>query len=140
MMLDIDTLLSDFQKFWRENEAIWRKKYDYQEAAPHIILQAYLQRVVNGGGRIVREMAAGTGRVDLCVEYQEQMHQIELKLKRDSKTYIRGVEQTTAYMDRLGCAEGRLVLFDQAKGTPWEKRLFIKAELAGGKKVTVYGC
>ena len=138
--LDMDALLKDFQVFWRENEAIWRKKYDYQEAAPHIILQAFLQRVVNGGGRIVREMAAGTGRTDLCAEYHGRKYPIELKIRRDCSTYAKGVEQAAAYMDQLGCTEGWLVIFDQAKATPWEDRLYVKREYAGGKTVTIYGC
>ncbi|MCL1816818.1 MAG: AAA-like domain-containing protein, partial [Clostridiales bacterium] len=40
--VDMDILLSDFQIFWRENAAIWRKKLDYQEAAPQLILHAFL--------------------------------------------------------------------------------------------------
>jgi hypothetical protein len=53
--LDMKRLLSDFQQFWRENSEIWVKRYQYQEAAPHLILQAFLQRIVNSGGRISRE-------------------------------------------------------------------------------------
>ena len=140
MTLDMDALLHDFQVFWRENEAIWQKKYDYQEAAPQLILQAFLQRVVNGGGRIIREMAAGTGRTDLCVVYNEHKYPIELKIKRDNNTYARGVEQIAAYMDRLGSAEGWLVIFDQSRDAPWEDRLFVKRERAGDKTITVYGC
>ena len=121
----MDALLKDFQVFWRENEALWRKNHNYQEAAPHIILQAFLQRVVNGGGRIVREMAAGTGRTDLCVEYHGRKYPIELKIRRDGSTYARGVEQTAAYMEQLGCTEGWLVIFGQEKGTPWEDMLFM---------------
>ena len=30
----------------------------YHEAAAHLVLMAYLQRVINGGGRIEREYAA----------------------------------------------------------------------------------
>ena len=37
------------------------------EAGPHLLLMAYLQRVINGGGRITREFAAGSGRADLVV-------------------------------------------------------------------------
>ncbi|MDR3121092.1 MAG: AAA-like domain-containing protein, partial [Clostridiales bacterium] len=65
--LDMDFLLRDFQSFWRENAAIWHEKYDYKEAAPQLVMLAFLQRVVNGGGRVLREMAAETRRVDLCV-------------------------------------------------------------------------
>ena len=138
--LDMDALLRDFQSFWRENEAIWRKKYDYQEAAPQLIMQAFLQRIVNGGGRIEREMAAGTGRTDLCVLYNGRKYPIELKIRRDGSTYARGVEQTAGYMDRLGCEEGWMVMFDQTKETPWEEKLFIRQEQAGGKMITVFGC
>ena len=88
----------------------------------------------------MRGMAAGTGRVGLCVEYRERKYPIELKIKRDSGTYDRGVGQAAAYMERLGCGEGWLVIFDRAKGTPWGDRLYVKKESVGGKTVTVYGC
>ncbi|MBI4026212.1 MAG: hypothetical protein HY360_14590 [Verrucomicrobia bacterium] len=38
---------------------MWRERFDYKEAAPHLVLMAFLQRVLNGGNRIVREMADG---------------------------------------------------------------------------------
>lgn len=138
--VDMNALLCDFQAFWRENESIWRKKYDYQEAAPQLILQAFLQRIVNGGGQIMREMAAGTGRTDICVEYNGRRYPIELKIRRDDSTYAKGVAQTAVYMDRLGCSEGWLVLFDQAADKPWEEKLYVINERAGDKTVTVYGC
>jgi hypothetical protein len=52
--IDMTCLLEDFQSFWRENSEIWIERYEYKEAAPHLILQAFLQRVVNGGGTIAR--------------------------------------------------------------------------------------
>ncbi len=55
----MDSLLKAFQQFWRENSEIWEEKYEYKETAPHLILQAFLQRVVNGGGDILREYAGG---------------------------------------------------------------------------------
>ena len=139
-MVDMDVLLADFQVFWRENEAIWQRKYDYQEAAPHLILHAFLQRIINGGGRIIQEMAAGTGRTDLCVVYGEQKYPIELKIRHDSSSYAKGVTQTAQYMETLGCTEGWLVIFNQTKGASWEDRLFVKRENMKGKTVTVFGC
>jgi hypothetical protein len=68
--LDMKRLLSDFQQFWRENSDIWTKRYQYVEAAPHLTLQAFLQRVVNSGGKVSREMASGTGRLDLYIQYK----------------------------------------------------------------------
>jgi hypothetical protein len=57
--LDMDALLREFQIFWRENSEIWEEKMSYTEAFPHLLLMAFLQRVLNGGGRIDREYAAG---------------------------------------------------------------------------------
>jgi hypothetical protein len=99
-LIDMDYLLRDFQNFWRENSDIWRHKYDYQEAAPHLILQAFLQRVLNGGGQISREIAAGTGRSDLCVHYQQHKYPFELKIRHNDYTYDEGVRQLQGYMDR----------------------------------------
>ena len=138
--LDINLLLIDFQHFWRENGAIWRKKYDYQEAAAQLVLQAFLQRVVNGGGRIIREMAAATGRADICVIFEGRKYPIELKIRRGEKTLAEGVAQTAGYVDTLGCDHGWLVLFDQREGLTWEEKLYQKTETIGGKTVFIFGC
>lgn len=60
--LDMDRLLKEFQKFWRRHSEIWEQRADYTEAFPHLLLMAFLQRVLNGGGNIEREYAAGRGR------------------------------------------------------------------------------
>ena len=65
--LDMFKLLSEFQKFFQENSEHWIRRFDYQEAWPHLLLQAYLQRIVNGGGQIIREYGLGLKRVDLLV-------------------------------------------------------------------------
>jgi hypothetical protein len=139
-IIDMDYLLRDFQDFWRENSDIWRHKYDYQEAAPHLILQAFLQRVLNGGGKISREIAAGTGRSDLCVIYQEHKYHLELKIRHNDRTYAEGVRQIQDYMDIFGCDTGWLVVFDQRQTLTWKERLFVRQESAGGKTVMIYGC
>jgi hypothetical protein len=136
----MDLLLSDFQAFWRENSEIWGKMIDYQEAAPHLILQAFLQRVVNGGGKITREMSAGTGRVDLCVSYKTQRLPIELKIRKNESTWKDSLGQLERCMDKLGCDKGWLVVFDQRKTVLWEDKLFIRKEIAGDKMIAVVGC
>jgi hypothetical protein len=136
--LDMNYLLKDFQAFWRENSGIWKEKYDYKEAAPHLILQAFLQRVLNGGGQIIREMAAPTRRADLCVIYMDKKYPIELKIKRVEHTYRDGITQLAGYMDTLGCETGWLILFDNTQ-TSWEERLFTSEEKVDGKTIYVYG-
>ena len=65
--LDVDKLLEAFQAFFRENSEHWLGRFDYQEAGPQLILQAYLQRIVNGGGRIHREYGLGRGATDILI-------------------------------------------------------------------------
>ncbi|MBI4026070.1 MAG: AAA-like domain-containing protein [Verrucomicrobia bacterium] len=139
--LDLGFLLKDFQQFWRENSAIWWERFDYKKAAPHLVLMAFLQRILNGGGRIIREMAAETRRLDLCVEFGSARYPIELKVRSGDKTENEGREQLLHYMDTLGCSEGWLVIFDRDPACPWEEKIHWKTEKpAEGKTLHLVGC
>lgn len=137
--LQMDDLLQGFQEFWRENSAIWQEKYDYKEAAPHLILQAFLQRVVNGGGSIQREYAANRGRLDLCIFFKGKRYPLEIKLRYHSKTYQQGIEQLSQYMDTLGLSHGWLIVFDKRKSISWNKKLFMRKKKINSKEITIIG-
>jgi hypothetical protein len=137
--IDMDYLLRDFQQFWRENSDVWIEKFDYKEAAPHLVLMAFLQRVINGGGQIIREMAAGRGRIDLCLIYENRKYPVELKIRYGEKYLEEGLTQTARYMDTCGCAEGWLAVFDRRPGLKWEDKIYMKKETVGEKTVTVVG-
>ena len=137
--MDMDYLFEDFQQFWRENSDIWIEKFDYKEAAPHLILQAFLQRIINGGGDIIREMSSGKGRADLCLIYERKKYPIELKIRRGDKSMQQGIEQIIGYMDTFGCTEGWLAIFDRRPEIDWEEKIFIKKETVEGKTVTIVG-
>ena len=143
--IDINALLKDFQDFWRENSEIWVKKYkknfyQYDEAAPHLVIQAFLQRVINGGGDIIREMALGKNRCDICVKWKEQKYPIELKLYKSGKTAEDSLEQILKYMKSVNSNEGWVVIFDRTPKKSWDKKLYINEFKKAGKKVTVFGC
>lgn len=53
----MDLLLTEFQQFFRKHSEHWVERFDYKEAAPQLLLQAYLQRIVNGGDRVEVNMA-----------------------------------------------------------------------------------
>jgi hypothetical protein len=137
--IDMDYLMQDFQQFWRENSEIWIERYDYKEAAPHLVLMAFLQRVVNGGGQIVREMATGTGRLDICLIYEGRKYPIELKIWRGEKSLAEGIGQTFGYMDTYGCSEGWLAIFDRSPKTKWDDKIYIQKETIDGKTITIVG-
>ena len=69
--LNLDRLLEAFQDFFRRHSEHWKNRFLYEEAWPQILLQAYLHRVMNRGGRIEREYGLGRGRVDLLIRWPE---------------------------------------------------------------------
>lgn len=138
--LDMVLLLAAFQEFYAEHSEAWLSRYDYQEAGPHLLLQAFLQRVVNGDGRISREFAVGSGRADLLVEYQGRRSVVELKVRREPHTEREGIKQLSGYLDRLGESEGHLVLFDRRRAVGWADKIFIhEAEGSSGQRIYVFG-
>ena len=150
--LDVPGLLSAFQGYFRENAESWVERYGHAEAGPQLVLHAYLQRVVNSGGRIGREYAVGRGRTDLLIEWCQaagggtvriRKYVIECKVRTGKVGLDRlireGREQTAAYMDGCGAESGHLVIFDLRPGVSWEERLFrIDAEPGQGP-VTIWG-
>jgi hypothetical protein len=138
--LDMSALLKEFQQFWRENAGMWIERYEYKEAAPQLILQAFLQRVTNGGAQIVREFALGTGRVDVCVHYAGRAYPLEVKLA-SSKAVREGLEQLDGYMNACGASEGWLVIFDRDQGRSWDEKISWATEkLPDGKTAHIVGC
>jgi hypothetical protein len=136
--LDMKKVLTAFQEFYSENAEAWLDRYTYKESAHHLLLMAFLQRLVNSGGEIVREMAVGNGRVDLLVKFHDQREAMELKINRGAKAIEKAKKQLDRYLDRLGLNEGYLVLFDPSDGD-WEKKLYMKEISYNNKKITMVG-
>nr|VFJ69290.1 MAG: hypothetical protein BECKFW1821C_GA0114237_101837 [Candidatus Kentron sp. FW] len=67
--LDMPRLLDGFRQFFRDNSDIWLVGFEYKEAGPQLLMQAFPQRIVNGGGRIDREYGLGRRRTDLLVQW-----------------------------------------------------------------------
>ena len=146
--IDMDALMAEFQKFWAWHSEMWEEKADYTEAFPHLLLMAFLQRIVNGGGNIEREYAAGRDRVDLMVDYSGRRNIIEIKLVhpadgRDT-TLDDGLEQIARYDDTVRADSLHLVIFDcrpEYRAKPWEERLAREVRTtAAGKPVAVIWC
>ena len=144
--LDVDGLIAAFQEFFREHSEHWVQRFEqYHEAGPQLLLQAHLQRVVNGGGRIEREYALGRGRTDLLIVWpqgvRERRFVVECKvLRRDlERTIAEGLEQTRGYMDRCAAEAGHLVVFDRTPDRPWAEKIFRRPPSGDGVPVTVWG-
>ncbi|MDE0308652.1 MAG: hypothetical protein OXI60_02310 [Acidiferrobacterales bacterium] len=144
-MLVMDRLLESFQEFFREHSEHWVQRFDYRKAGPQLLLQAFLQRIVNSGGRIEREYGVGRGRTDLLVVWQahkaRQKVVIECKLRRNGldRVIADGLVQIGEYMDRCGTDEGHLVIFDRSDDRSWDEKVFRHDEMDGNRSVTVWG-
>jgi hypothetical protein len=136
--LDMEKALKAFQEFYRENADVWTDRFVFKESAHHLLLMAFLQRVLNAGGSIAREMAVGKQRVDLLVTFHEQRFAMELKIKRGRRSIDKGKEQLARYLDQLGLPEGYLVIFDAGESS-WEEKLFYRMERFQNKRIYLVG-
>ena len=148
--LDMPRLLQEFAGFWREHGEVLESGVSYREVAPQLVLMAYLQRIVNGGGYIDREYGVGRGRIDLCVRFPHldvagkrawQREALEIKVWSRGRVdpLAKGLAQLETYLDRLGLDHGVLAIFDRRPSAPSieERTRFEEAHTEKGYPVTV---
>jgi hypothetical protein len=148
--LDMPKLLEAFAAFWREHGQALARRMPYHEVAPQLVLMAFLQRVVNGGGYVDREYGIGRGRIDLLLRWplpnaatlKDWQHEVlEMKVWREGKAdpLSAGLTQLDNYLAELGLDHGVLVIFDRRPGiAPAEERTrFEDARTTGGREVSV---
>ena len=148
--LDIPKLIAAFQQFFREHSDHWIEGFDYREAGPQLLIQAFLQRIINGGGRINREYALGRKRTDVLIEWPlieekgflgpVQRVVLELKLWRKGRNFDtllqQGIAQTQAYAQQVGAGEAHLIIFDRHPETAWDAKIWHKTV----QGLAVWGC
>lgn len=148
--INMEKLLLDFQQFFRQNADAWIGRFDYAEAGPQLLLQCFLQRIVNGGGYIDREYGLGRKRTDLLIRKPLTDHYggpvqrivLELKIKRGSldKVIEEGLKQTTDYMALVGSVdEGHFIIFDRSQELTWDERIWHKPYEYQGRTIIVWG-
>jgi len=144
--LDFPALIEAWRRWWRENADVLERGWaeGYPEAVPHLMLLAFLQRVVNGGGTVDREFAVGRGAIDLVVHFGGRRHVVEVKRVPNAKVSLEsvvdaGIAQLKRYLDGLGEDEGWLVVFDQRPDRPWEERRWTREAEVGGKRLHLVG-
>lgn len=150
--MDMLKLLGAFQQFFREHSDAWIEGFSYKEAGPQLLMQAFLQRIVNGGGRISREYALGRKRTDLFLEWHVDRSQgfngpvqrvvIELKLWRKGELdtlLFRSLAQTAEYADHVGAEEAYLIVFDRRETLSWDERCWQLEQLHGNRRIPVWG-
>jgi hypothetical protein len=141
-------LLRAFAAFWREHGEVLASGMPYPEVAPQLVLMAFLQRVVNGGGFIDREYGVGRGRIDLLVRFPYekpggaravQRRALELKVwRKGQKDPLRqGLAQIDEYLARLRLRRGTLVIFDARGRLARKAPRFDEVTTPRGRTVTL---
>lgn len=138
----LNALLTAFLSFWRLHGEPLLGTSAYSEIAPHIVLMAFLQRVVSGG-TVDREFAIGRGCMDLLVRHRDVTLAVELKTWRDSDrkrdVVAEGLAQLDEYLAAVDADSAWLVLFDQRTGQPpiAERTSSETTVTPGGRPVTL---
>ena len=128
--------LAAYIEFYKEHSELVTKRRTYTEAAHHLLFMAWLQRIVNSGGHISREYAAGLGRLDLCIEFAGERFAFELKLS-GKKALSEGKKQLVDYLQRLSLDRGWLVIFSRKAIEDWDTVGKREWATEGGKKIEV---
>ena len=145
--LRMDELMRGFQDFFRQHSAHWVERFQYREAGPQLLLQAFLQRIVNSHGRIEREYGVGRGRTDLTIfwpatpSHAKRRIVIECKLIRGSRehTIREALGQISTYMDACDANEGHLALFDRDPDKSWQEKIFHEERQASAGTIVAWG-
>jgi hypothetical protein len=141
-------MMQAFAKFWREHGEILATRMPYPEAGPQLVMMAFMQRVVNGGGYIDREYGIGRKRMDLLVRFPytkkdgtraEQRRAVEIKVwrKRETNPLKKGLAQLDDYLAKLGMSRGTLVIFDARTKLAQQKVRYEDTTTKKGRKVRV---
>jgi len=132
--VNVNNLLTLFHDYWYENMGVWTSDMSgYKEAAAQIITLTFLQRIINGGGDIHREYAAGRKRMDIYVKRfyykgkSKKLHiqkiVLEVKTISDNHNYDtirqKALEQTSAYAKIVGVKEAEVLIFNRGEKPRW---------------------
>lgn len=141
-------MLRSFCRFWRLHGEVLVHAVPYAEVAPQIVIMAFMQAIVNGGGFIDREYGVGRGRIDVLVRFPYrkrdgtpavQRRALELKVWRKGRPdpLKKGLRQLDLYLARVGLRRGTLVIFDARRKLAGKKPRFEEATTRSGRAVRV---
>ena len=63
-----------------------------------------------------------------------------MKIRRDTETEARSLDQVARYLGHAGLGEGWLLLFDLRKEVSWTDKLFVREVEHEAKQIRFVGC
>ncbi|MCP4398837.1 MAG: hypothetical protein GY801_16255 [bacterium] len=110
--LHVRPLLRRYERYVRQNrswlfkDAPRRTDLRLYEAVYHFNLYMYLHHFFqNRNARVWPEFPTGNGKIDLLIQYREQLYGLEVKSYRDESAYRSALTQAARYGKELGLHE-----------------------------------
>jgi hypothetical protein len=138
--LDMTSLLKVFQEFWRKNSGALQDPNGYDEAVALLALNAFLQRLLDGGvERLSREYAMGSDGIDIVAKYQGVAYPVVATM-RSRQGLEASLEQILDLMKSCGAREGWMVFFERESRQGLEERISWETRQINGATVHLVGC
>ncbi|MBN2532404.1 MAG: ATP-binding protein [Spirochaetales bacterium] len=118
--LNIRKILRLFQLFYKKHYEQWIKRFSYKKAGASLLIQAFLQRIIDGGGRIERIYGLGREYITLIIQWpyrdKNQNIVIDIRYIGDSldDPVQTGTECLLAFLKSKSIASGHLIIFLQS--------------------------
>jgi hypothetical protein len=113
-----DIVQTDLHEFvTREEENLWNKLIDFGRGTignqKERVMRDFMESHWRGlrRGSVLKEIPAGSGRIDLLMYYEHNEIVFELKLVKYVRDYAGGLSQLHSYLTQKYCKYGALVLF-----------------------------
>jgi hypothetical protein len=142
-------LIGDFRRLWRDPAAsLTSRRPDnlavkYGEAAPALILYAFMAKALAGSGtRLQARYAEGRGRMDISVFHQGAEYPVGVEAADNDQPFCQeeGLARLVECLLAGGAKEGWLLVFDQDREKPWAERDFWRKQTRDGLTIHVVGC
>lgn len=143
--LNMNKIMSSFQVFFSKHAKLWNSRFAYKEAGAHLFLQAFLQRIIDGGGRLKRLYGLGRKQVTLIISWpvggswQKVLVSSRYIYRSVKDTIKEGTDFIVNEMDALDIAAGHLVLFYPTHVELVNRKQFHQSSSEGKYNLEIWG-
>ncbi len=143
--LNIHEIMRTFQPFFRKHAPSWNEQFLYREAGSHLFLQAYLQRIIDGGGSITRYYGISRNQISLVLNWPHGMEdQTFIVSSRDISSSVKSTMNAAVpflqeEMKEHGLSNGHLVLFYPMGMKSYERKAFHQVSRFDGGEIEIWG-
>jgi hypothetical protein len=113
--------------------------HKYEEAAYSLILLGFLQRIVKGEAKIIRQYAQGRGSACLCLIFNGGRYFLEIMIKGQTSPDD-SLRRLAGNLNDGQEKEGWLVIIDPNKKGEWEEKIYYNESKFNKYIIHVFGC